>query len=233
MKIRTLSWMICLCTVLLSAGCSKKQAPPPPRTQPELLLEIYDTARKQQYDAALLKIQKMRALDPTSVFLTELESTIRFNRLTAVVNTYLRMGKFDEALSTLQEYENKNGYSDATTKSKEQIFFIARLDRQIDLIKQARRSDELEQRLQDLKTLTKNVVLSPKIMNFVRKKQSIIPELRKMETELMLRELWLETMEQLKAGERKTGSVLAAAYALEVPGQTERIQNVLTDSDQK
>ena len=101
---------VCL-AVLLSSGCSKQKVPPPPKTQPELLLEIYDAARKQQFNAALLKIQKMRALDPTSVFLAELENTIRFNRMTAVVNTYINTGKFEAALHSIQEYE-KDPYTD-------------------------------------------------------------------------------------------------------------------------
>ena len=101
MKTKIWVWAVCLSAVIWTAGCAKQKAPPPPRTQPELLLEIYDSARRQQYEAALIKIQKMRALDPTSVFLADVENVIKFNRLTAVVNAYLRMGKFEEALNAL------------------------------------------------------------------------------------------------------------------------------------
>ena len=168
MKIRSWAWAVCLSAAVWTAGCAKQKAPPPPRTQPELLLEIYDAARRQQYEAALIKIQKMRALDPTNVFLAEVENVIKFNRLTAVVKAYLRMGKFDEALNAVLDYERKNGFSEATEKAKERLTLIARLDRQIQLVKAARRSSELEMRIKEMNELLKKTGKSPKIENFIR-----------------------------------------------------------------
>ena len=222
MKKRFWTWAVCLCAVIWTAGCAKQKAPPPPRTQPELLLEIYDAARRQQYEAALIKIQKMRALDPTSVFLAEVESVIKFNRLTAVVNAYLRMGKFDEALNALLDYERKNGFSDATEKAKERLTLFAQLDRQIRLVKEARRSDDLEKRIGDLKELMKKTGNSPKIENFIRKNESILPELREQETALMLRELHQTSLDRLLIGDRRTAYVLSAIFALRAPDLADR-----------
>lgn len=178
MKIRLWAWAVCLSMTVWTAGCAKQKAPPPPRTQPELLLEIYDAARRQQYEAALIKIQKMRALDPTSIFLAEVENVIKYNRLTAVVNAYLRMGKFDEALNALLDYERKNGFNEATESAKERLTLFSRLDRQIRLVKDAKRADELENRLAELNELMKKTGFSPKIKNFILKNESILPELR-------------------------------------------------------
>lgn len=214
--------LLCLCLTAV-IGCSKRNIPPLPKTQPELLLEIYDAARKEQYNAALLKIQKMKALDPTSVFLAELENTIQFNRLTAVVNAYLQMGKFEEALNTLLEYEKKHGYTDYTTKIKEQLLFIARLDHQIREIKTVQRADKLEQSVDELKKLTKNIALPPKIMNFIQKKESDISRLRDLETKMMLREIRLMLMDCMNAGNRRVASVFAAVYAMEVPHAADEI----------
>ena len=233
MKIRSWAWAVCLSAAVWTAGCAKQKAPPPPRTQPELLLEIYDAARRQQYEAALIKIQKMRALDPTNVFLAEVENVIKFNRLTAVVNQYLQMGKFDEALNAIQQYEGRYGYSNSTTKTKEQLFLIARLDRQLRAIKQCRRSEPLEKEITELKKLTKNVKLSPKIANFVKKKESMLPELRKFETGLMLRELEQEIEDRFRVGEQKTGEVLMTIYAMTVPGQSKQFSAASTGPDNK
>ena len=231
MSIRNRLVFFCLGVTIFLSGCSKRNVPPPPKTQPELLLEIYDAARKRQYEATLLKIQKMRALDPTSIFLAELENTVRFNRLSAVVNTYLEMGKFEEALQALQEYENKFGFSDATEKTKERLGFIIRLDRQIQQIQQAGRSEELEHRIADLEKLTRKTGISPKIRNFIQKKQSVIPVLRKMERDLMLRELQQQILERLYTGEVSAGMVLTAVYALEAPEQEKQILSVAAGSD--
>ena len=206
-----------ICAAVFFSGCSRKEVPPPPRTQPELLLEIYDAARKQQYNAALLKIQKMRALDPTSVFLAELENTIRFNRMSGVVNTYLRMGKFDKALAAIQDHERKYGVSEASAKAREQLLFITRLDHQIRQLKAARHSDQLEEEIGKFRVLTKKAKLSPKITNFIRKKVSMLPELRDREKAMTLREIRQMAEDSLRAGERRTAAVFATVYAAEAP----------------
>ena len=217
--------------LILGSGCSKREVPPPPKTQPELLLEVYDSARKNQHNATLLKLQKMRALDPTSVFLAELENTVRFNRLTGVVNAYLQLGHFEAALNALQDYEKRYGYTDYTSRAKERLSLIAQLDRQLHQIKQADRSDQLEREIKGLKKLAKNIDLSPKIGNFVRKRESMIPELRKVEEELTNRELLCETEDWFRAGDRGNGAVLAAIYAMAVPGNNEQILALLSGPD--
>ena len=227
------SWLRIAVLLLLitGAGCSKRNVPPPPKTQPELLLEIFDSARKQQYNATLLKLQKMRAMDPTSVFLAELENTVRFNRLTAVVNTYLQMGHFEAALNALQDYEKRYGYSDFTSKTKERLSLIVKLDGQIRRIKQAKRSEQLEGEIKELKNLAKNIKLSQKIVNFVEKKESMLPDLRKVEAELTNRELLAEVGDWIRAGDYRNGAVTAAIYAITAPGTDELMLTLLTGPD--
>lgn len=227
------SWLriACLLLLFLGAGCSKRNVPPPPKTQPELLLEIFDSARKNQYNATLLKLQKMRAMDPTSVFLAELENTVRFNRLTAVVNTYIQMGHFEAALNALRDYEKRYGYSDYTSRTKERIALIVSLDRQIRQIKQAKRSEQLEQEIKELRNLAKNIKLSPKIVNFVQKKESMLPKLRKAEAELTNRELLAEVGDWIRAGDYRNGAVPAAIYAITVPGTDGLMLTLLAGPD--
>ena len=213
----------CICVAVFFSGCSRKAVPPPPKTQPELLLEIYDAARRHQYNAALLKIQKMRALDPTSVFLAELENTIRFNRLSAVVNTYLNMGKFDAALAAIEDYERKYGATETSSKTREQLLFITRLDHQIRKIKAARHSDQLEKEIAKIKILIKDADLSAKIMNFIKNKESVIPELRDCERIMTLREIRQMAEDSLRVGERRTAFVFATVYAMEAPDRAERM----------
>lgn len=231
MKIRLWAWAFCLSTVIWAAGCAKQKVPPPPRTQPELLLEIYDAARRQQYEAALIKIQKMRALDPTSVFLAEVENVINFNRLTAVVNAYLQIGKFDEALNALLDYERKNGLSEATENAKERLILFTQLDRQIRLVKAARRSDDLEKQIGELKELMKKTGKSPKIENFIRENESMLPVLREQETALTLRELHQTSLDRLLIGDRRTAYVLSAIFALRAPDLADQQFSVLTGLD--
>lgn len=222
---------VCL-AVLLSSGCSKQKVPPPPKTQPELLLEIYDAARKQQFNAALLKIQKMRALDPTSVFLAELENTIRFNRMTAVVNTYINTGKFEAALHSIQEYEKKYGSTEDSARTREQLQLIVQLDKQIQAAKAARYSDQLKQELAELKKIAKKIKISPRITNFIKKRESVIPELRNRERAILLWELRQMVKDSLMAGDQRAALAFAVVYAAESPGEKDRIFSLLTDSSE-
>ncbi len=214
-RFRQILTVLCALAAAVTAGCSRQKPPPPPKTQPELLLEIYDAARKQQFNAALLKIQKMRALDPTSVFLAELENTIRFNRMTAVVNTYINAGKFDAALRSIEEYEKKYGSTEESAKTREQLTWIVRLDQQIQATKAARYSDQLEREVADLKKLVKNIKIPSGITNFIQKKESMIPELRKREKTIMLWELRQMTEDSQAARDRGAAMVFAAVHAVE------------------
>jgi len=217
--------------LLFSSGCSRQKVPPPPKTQPELLLEIYDSARKHQYNVTMLKIQKMRALDPSNIFLAELENTIRFNRMTSVVNKYIHDGKFEAALMTIQNHEEKYGTTDESTSTKEQLARIVQLDQQIQATKAARHSDQLEQELAKLKKITENVKISRGIANFIKKRESVIPELRNREKAIMLWEFRQMTIDALKARDSRVAAVFAAAYAMESPGDKQGLLSLLADPD--
>ena len=59
----------------------------------------------------------------------------------------------------------------------------------------------------------------------------MLPELRKQETDLALRELHQTSLDRLAIGDRRTAYVLSAMFALQAPGQAERQFSVLTGLD--
>ena len=59
-------------------ACSKP-APEPPRVRTELILEIFDSLQRKDYKNALAKIERLKELDPTNVFLSEFEHIERAN----------------------------------------------------------------------------------------------------------------------------------------------------------
>ena len=61
----------------------------------------------------------------------------------------------------------------------------------------------------------------------------MLPELVRIETDLMFRELQQEIEDRFQAGEQNTGEVLMAIYAVSVPGQTERTPAVPDGPDQE
>lgn len=205
---------------LFLCSCSdQSEAPAPPKIQPELLLEIVQTVRTHQYEAALAKIQKLRALDPTSVFLAEAENIVRFNRMTAVVRTYLDLRNFDAALNTIHDYEKHYGVSNETTRAKNTLFTVASLDTWISRAKSARSSVSLRNALDQIDKITKNIEVSPKIENFIKKQRSYVGRLQQKERKQALLEIWTEIREQRENGDDRLADVLEAVYAAAYPGK--------------
>ena len=199
-------------------SCSDRKVPPPPRAQPELLLEIYDLSRKREYNSALAKVQKMRALEPTNTFLAELEGTIRFNIMTAEVNKRLQNGDFDSALISIQRYETLFGSSAFTTAAKNRLFVLSEVNSLIGRAKTTVKPAELEKIFVRLNALSKEIKFSPKVTNFLQDQVSILNSLRKVERDRMLFGVREDAIALFKTGDAGTASVFTAAYALEAPG---------------
>jgi len=204
--------------LLLSlVSCSDRKTPPPPKAQPELLLEVYDASRRHDYKVALSKIRKMRSVNSTNVFLAEVESNIRFNLLTADVNKYLQIGNFDAALYAIQRYETLYGFSESTTEAKNRLFVIVELDALIGRAQNTVKSSELENLLDKIANISKEMELSPKIKNFLQEKLSTVKNLRKIEKDRVLFGLRADSLALLRTGDKKTASALVAVYAIESP----------------
>ena len=65
----------------------------------------------------------------------------------------------------------------------------------------------------------------------MRKNESMIPGMRKIEAELTNRELLCETEDWFRTGDHGNGAVLAAIYAMAVPGNNEQIVALLSGPD--
>lgn len=207
-----LLYLAVLSAAVLLCGCSpQKKRPALSMTKGQLLLEIYDAVEKKQYDTALQKIARYRILDPASATMAEMEQTIRFNQLTAVVHFYLRQNNFRGALNAVQSYEKDHGISKRTMAAREQLLFFARLDQVMEEICSARNSQSLERALRELEKIRKEKKLSPKTMNFLRKKQSKLKRLRLYERDLVSETLCQESRFQAEQNsDLRTAEILFA-----------------------
>lgn len=205
-----------LCLILLLAGsfcgCSPaKKSSPIPKTRGQLLLEIYDAVEKKQYATALQKIERYRVLDPGSAIMAEMEQTVRFNRLTAVVDFYLKRNNFRGALNAVLNYEKEYGISKRTMEAKEHLQFFARLDQAMEDVSNARNAHSLEQALKELEKIRKERRFSQKTVNFLRKEQSKLKRLRQYEKDLTGEMLCMESALQAKVDNNlRTAEVLFA-----------------------
>ena len=158
--------------LLFLAACSDNDLPSPPKAHPELLLEIYDATAKGEHELALVKIERLRAIEKTSVFLSELEAVERNNAVMERVNDLVGKGDFSTALKVLEAEEIKNGKHEDMTEAKEQLAQLMKVDSLLRDAQSAHSSAKLKKAVSGLHTAAKNIMISQKIQNFIQRKES-------------------------------------------------------------
>ena len=179
---------------MLLCGCSDEKAAPLPKTHPELVIEISANGKNNDYVNMLPKIQRLRAIDRTSVFLAELENTARVNILVDEVNRLAASGKFREALRVVNDYERKNGMSTESDKVREYLSSLIQLDETLSALQNPKNSAEFKKSLLQLANLEKKVEFSGKIRNFASAKQSEYEKFRLFEYGSVCFNLWSDAM---------------------------------------
>ncbi len=180
--------------LVLFCGCSDEKAAPLPKAHPELLFEICENGKMNDYTTMLPKIQRLRAIDQTSVFLAELENTAKVNILVDEVNLLAASGKFREALEVVNTYEQKNGMSTGSDKVREFLSKLIQLDETLAVLQNPKNSEEFKKALLRLENLGKKMEFSPKIRNFASAKLSEYGKFRLFEYGSVCFNLWSEAM---------------------------------------
>lgn len=108
--------------VLLSAGCGKRQeAPPPPLAKPDLVLDLFDALDKKDYKAAQNKIARLREIDKTSLYLAEMEITVRNNFYLTEAQNYIRKNDIGGAEALLSTAITRHGNHKIIVDAAKQI----------------------------------------------------------------------------------------------------------------
>lgn len=138
---------------LLINGCGKKTPPPPPRSQPELVLGILDALKQKKHDIALKKLERLRELEPTNVFLANLEILERNNAIIVQAQDEINDGNLSGALEKVNEGIRKHGrHKDLVTASKK-LAIATRISEILDVFKHPRDSAGLRKAALQLKEI--------------------------------------------------------------------------------
>jgi len=101
------------------SGCGKKQAPTPPKNRPELINDTLNVLKERQHEVALKKIERLRELEPTNVFLANLEILERNNAIIAEAQQEIDKYNLKKALSIINDGIKKFGrHKDLMNASK-------------------------------------------------------------------------------------------------------------------
>ena len=201
--------------LLFLAACSDNDLPSPPKAHPELLLEIYDATAKGEHKLALVKIERLRAIEKTSVFLSELEAVERNNAVMERVNDLVGKGDFSTALKVLEAEEIKNGKHEDMTEAKEQLAQLMKVDSLLRDAQSAHSSAKLKKAVSGLHTAAKNIMISQKIQNFIERKESEVKTMQMTEKDRMLFGMIADIGSLLEQDRRDTAGAVTALLALE------------------
>lgn len=200
---------------LLLTSCSDNALPSPPKAHPELLLEIYDATAKGEHKLALVKIERLRAIEKTSVFLSELEAVERNNAVMEQINALVGKGDFSTALKVLEAEEIKNGKHEDMTEAKEQLSRLMKIDSLLRDAQSAQTSARLGNVLARLRAATKNIMISQKIQNFIQRKESEVTAMQMAEKDRMLFGMIADIGSLLEQNRGDAAAAVTALLALE------------------
>ena len=220
-----------MAAALLLTSCSDDRLPSPPKAHPELLLEVYDATAKGKHKLALVKIERLRAIEKTSVFLSELETVERNNEAMEQVNAMVGKGDFSAAMKYLEAQEIKNGKNEDTTEAKEQLERLMKIDALLEEAHSAVSSSRLEKVLTDLRKATENIMISQKIQNFIQRKESEVETMQMTEKDRMHFGMIADIGMLLEQDREETAAAVAALLALEDSGNPSlpKIISVMSD----
>ena len=218
---------------LFLTACSDNDLPSPPKAHPELLLEVYDATAKGEHKLALMKIERLRSIEKTSVFLSELEAVERNNAVMEQVNDLVAKGDFSTAMKYLEAQEIKNGKHEDTAEAKEQLDKLRKIDRLLQEARSAKFSSQLKKTLIALRAATKNIMISQKIQNFIQRKESEVKTMQMTEKDRMLFGMIADIGNLLEQDRKDAAAAVTALLALEDGDNPAlpKIQSVIADSE--
>ena len=123
----------CSLVFCIGSGCSES-APDMASVRPNLALDIFELVKRGKHQEAAVKIRKLRELDPTNVYLPELESVEISNAELQKVDSLLKADKRKEATAMLQTVIRRKGLTASSVRTAEKLRDVIRMERLADMI---------------------------------------------------------------------------------------------------
>ena len=113
--------------LMLTQGCSKQTAPDPPRSRSRLTLELFDALQRNDHKTALAKLERLRSLDATNLYLANLQNIEIENIAILEAEKALENYEPRKAVEILEKAMKLYKQSDALLEAKAQIFSLMEL----------------------------------------------------------------------------------------------------------
>lgn len=202
--------------VLLQHGCSKQIAPDPPRSRSRLTLELFEALKNKDHKTALAKIERLRSIDKTSLFLAQLQNIESENIAITEAEKALENYETRKAIEILDKAIKLYGQRDALLNAKAQIQSLVELSSCVRELKKPSSSLAMAKAAVTLKKMGE-ADKSLKIFNgFIKERIEEAFRLEKNENERAFASLAFDIKINARSGNRVT-SYMLCELALESP----------------
>ena len=130
-------------STLIFAGCGRETAPPPPTLKQKIVLDTLTALEHRDHQLALKKIARLRELDPTNVFLANLEILERNNSIIKKAQEKIDDNNLNEALNVVTSGIRKYGRHDDLMNVEKKLKVITRIDELLKVFSDPRDSAQL------------------------------------------------------------------------------------------
>ncbi|MDD5597377.1 MAG: hypothetical protein PHV82_05500 [Victivallaceae bacterium] len=137
------------------AGCGKKEAPPPPTAHTLLVKNLFYDLSKNQYGAALKRIEKVQALDPANEFLPQFEEVILCNSRIQEAQKLLDADKISEAAKIITVTRKKYPLNRNLMEIENELKLLESLRININKLHSADSSDEMNRQISAITEMIK------------------------------------------------------------------------------
>jgi len=115
-------------TALFPQGCSKQVAPDPPRSRSRLTLELFEALQAGDHKTALAKVERLRSIDKTNLFLAQLQNIETDNVVIKEAGEALKKYEPQKAVKILDKAIKLHGQRDSLLDAKKQIISLMELN---------------------------------------------------------------------------------------------------------
>ncbi|MEM4248465.1 MAG: hypothetical protein QXH80_04280 [Candidatus Nanoarchaeia archaeon] len=179
--------------ITLFTSCKKNQtAPDPPLSKGRLVIDLYRSLLKKDHTNALKKVEKLRVIEPSNVFLAILENTEKNNILISDVQSQLNNGKIEEAEEITKKAIQKQGLNETVSSLRKELSTVRKIKIYVEkLTRNDLDSIEMAKYALGLNETVKNYAPGGFLLDFAAKKLEEARELYSWES--------LRAIEDLKA----------------------------------